>query len=238
VKVKIKGYVSWFGPYQLAEFICFWAKSKPDEHGFPRKADYVHNFGEWLAHGNITPKRKVGDTYSLGGSSRKHTKLAALLQYIHDKKERRISVRIDPYDTWAMDHTLSYIILPMLIQLKEKQHGAPFVDDCDVPVNLQSTNAPPKENEWDTDDNHFKRWDWVLDEMIFAFTAKQNDDWESQFYSGEHDICWKKLEDGNSRMVKGPNNTFTIDKEGRNAFAARMANGFKLFGRYYENLWD
>jgi len=28
------------------------------------------------------------------------------------------------------------------------------------------------------------------------------------------------------------------DREGANAHQERMTNGFKLFGKYYENLWD
>jgi hypothetical protein len=57
----------------------------------------------------------------------------------------------------------------MLKQLKETKHGAPFVDDEDVPEELKSTSAPPKKDDWDVDDNHFKRWDYVMDEMIYAF---------------------------------------------------------------------
>jgi hypothetical protein len=41
--------------------------------------------------------------------------------------------------------------------------------------------AQPKENEWDTDSLHFMRWDWILDEMIWAFEQKVSDDAESQF---------------------------------------------------------
>jgi hypothetical protein len=237
MKVNIKGYTNWFGPYQLAEFICFWSKKKPDEHGFPTKQRYIYNFGEWLTYGSVKPEREVGETYSFGKDTRKQTKLATLLQWLHDKKERKISVRIDRYDTWAMDHTLSFIIVPMLVQLKQKQHGASFVDDCDVPTNLQSTSAPPKENDWDTDDNHFKRWDWVLDEMIFAFDSKLNN-WEEQFYSGEHDIQWKKLENDCSEMIKGPKDTFKINTKGMKIYETRVKNGFRLFGKYYSGLWD
>jgi glutamate-1-semialdehyde aminotransferase len=57
----------------------------------------------------------------------------------------------------------------MLKQLKENKHGAPFTDDEDVPEHLRSTTAEPKENEWDTDSNHFLRWDWIMDEMITGF---------------------------------------------------------------------
>jgi hypothetical protein len=34
--------------------------------------------------------------------------------------------------------------------IKKDKHGAPFVDDEDVPEELKSTSAPPKENEYDT----------------------------------------------------------------------------------------
>ena len=47
--------------------------------------------------------------------------------------ERNIKVHIDPYDTWNMDSTLSHIILPMLIQVRETKHGSPVIDDEDVP---------------------------------------------------------------------------------------------------------
>ena len=57
----------------------------------------------------------------------------------------------------------------MLRQLRETKHGAPYTDDADVPEELRKSAAPPTEHEWDTDDNHFKRWDWILDEMIFSF---------------------------------------------------------------------
>ena len=152
-------------------------------------------------------------------------------------RKRKIKVRIDRYDTWDMDDTLSYIILPMLEQLQKSKQGAPFVDDEDVPENLRSTAASPKENEWDTDDNHFKRWDWILAEMIFAFKSKTTD-WDDQFYSGEWDMVSVKTEDGFTTMEKGPNHTYTVDNEGKRAYHNRMRNGFRLFGKYYENLWD
>jgi hypothetical protein len=56
MKVKIGPYTNWFGPYQLAELLCFWAKEEKNEFGIPRKPDWVHNFGEWLAHGDIEPE--------------------------------------------------------------------------------------------------------------------------------------------------------------------------------------
>jgi hypothetical protein len=140
-----------------------------------------------------------------------------------------------------MYHTLAYIILPMLKQLKETKHGAPYVDDEDVPEHLRSTSAPPKENEYDTDSNHFARWDWVLDEMIFAFDCQvgDNKEWEDQFYTGVSDYIFVKVEGTNvSRLEHGPKHTRKWDKEGYTKFHDRMRNGYRLFGKYYENLWD
>ena len=144
-----------------------------------------------------------------------------------DKCEPKISVRIDKYDTWSMDHTLAPIILPMLKQLKETKHGSPIVIDYDGPEELRSKNAPPVENKYDIDDYHHDRWNWVLDEMIWAFEQKCRDDWESDYYKYEDD----------------PTATFGMklvweDREGRKAHQDRMTNGFKLFGKYYESLWD
>ena len=157
-------------------------------------------------------------------------------------------VKIDRWDTWNMDHTLGRIALPMLKQLKATKHGAPIVDDEDVPDELKSTSAPPKENEWDTDGNHFKRWDWVMDEMIFAFEHKLDDSWQEEFRSGDIDIKWKPVDiKGNEvpkkeakyfEMEKGPNDTYECDYDGIQKVEERIQNGFRLFGKYYQGLWD
>ena len=146
---------------------------------------------------------------------------------LDNRSDQKIKVRIDKWDTWSMDDTLSHIIVPMLKQLNDTKHGSPFVDDEDVPEDLRSTNAPAKENEYDTDDFHHARWDWVMDEMIWAFEQAQDDDWKSAYYKYEED----------------PSGMFGLrlvwsDDEGRKDHQARMTNGFKLFGKYYENLWD
>ena len=147
-----------------------------------------------------------------------------------------------------MDNTLAYIILPMLKQLQATKHGAPFVDDEDVPEKLRSTNADPKENEWDTDSNHFLRWDWIMDEMIFAFECELDDSWQEEFRSGEHDTIWLPVDkDGNEvpeedaklfQMADGPNNTYKCDYEAMKVVETRIQNGFRLFGKYYSGLWD
>jgi hypothetical protein len=168
-----------------------------------------------------------------------------VLDWIHPRIEY---VKIDPWDTWSMDSTLAPIILPMLRQLQATKHGSPNVDDEDVPEHLRSTVAPPKENEWDIDANHHARWDWVLTEMIFAFEMKSRGDWASEFHSGEIDMQWIPVDKDNNpadkkdarwyRMERGPNDTHVYDADGARQVQARISNGFRLFGRYYEALWD
>ena len=151
----------------------------------------------------------------------------ATINRILDKRsDQRVKVKIHNYDTWSMDHTLAPIILPMLKQLQATKHGSPWVDDEDVPEELRSTNAPPKENDYDIDSNHHLRWDWVMGEMIWAFEQKCRDDWEGDYYKYEDD----------------PSATFGLklvweDREGSKAHQERMTNGFRLFGKYFENLW-
>ena len=234
MKVKIGPYKNWFGPYQLAEKLCFWAKEEKDEYGFPQKPDWVHNFGEWLAHGKVEPEPKVGEITKMW-EDRPTTFLYKFLQWIDSKKQRTIKVHIDRWDTWIMDHTLAYIILPMLKQLKERKHGAPYVEMTDRPEHLQCYKEP---EDHEPDKFHHEAWDWAMDEMIFAFESKLDDSWEEQFESGEYDLQWKKLEDGCSEMVRGPNDTKVYDWEGRKKYQERISNGFRLFGKYYEGLWD
>ena len=117
-----------------------------------------------------------------------------------------MKVEIEPHDTWNMDVTLAHIIHPMLIQLKQTRHGAPAVEKGDVPLGMEmSEEAMAKYEELgEVDGKFFVRWDWVLDEMIWAFEQKILDADE------------------------------TVEEE----YYSRMSNGFRLFGKYYEALWD
>lgn len=211
MKVYLSNYRNhWLSPYTILEKIYFWREIGYDEPMIERLSDILNPFC---------------------------VALHKFLDFIHPKIEY---VKIDPWDTWSMDSTLAHIILPMLKQLKASQHGAGWVDDEDVPEELKSTSAPPKENEYDTDDNHFKRWDWVLDEMIFAFTCNIDDSWEDEFRTGKIDMVFVPCEDDPKlrTMEYGPNHTYECDYEGIKKVQARIQNGYRLFGRYYTNLWD
>lgn len=150
-------------------------------------------------------------------------------------KERKISVKIDKWDTWSMDHTLALIIHPMLVQLKETKHGGPYVDNEDVPEELWNTDkfADP----YALDDKYFDRWDYVLDEMIFTFESLTRD-WEGEYFisHGEHEFVDHEDGSGNATLnwIKRPE----VDREGMEAHGDRIKNGLRLFGKYYMALWD
>jgi len=135
--------------------------------------------------------------------------------YTDNGKDQVVEVQIDPWDTWSMDYTLAPIILPMLKQLKETKHGAPNVDWEDVPRELRPSGEElhAYNKNGTTDEHFFERWDWVLDEMIYAFDCKANKD------------------DVFMRFDVG-------DQKGMKAEQKRISNGFRLFGKYYESLWD
>lgn len=169
-------------------------------------------------------------------------KLSDAVQKLYDltinvfiSEERKVKIKLHNYDTWSADNTLSMIIAPVLKQLKETTHGSPFVDDEDVPEALKSTSAPKKVNEYDVDDNHFKRWDYVLDEMIWAFEQSARDDWQSDYYKYKHVTPNKDSKNFSEQLGL---ELMWVDDEGRKEHQQRMSNGFRLFGKYYEALWD
>jgi hypothetical protein len=216
----------WVSPYTILKAVCFWER---DEDRIYNLKDEPNNpYERWVKFLNPIC-----------------TAWMAVLDFVHPRWNY---VKLDEWDTWSFDHTLADIVLPGLKQLRATKHGAPFTDDADVPEYLRSHMAQPKEHEWDTDSLHFMRWDWILDEMIFAFEKKAQDDWTSEFHTGEIDWTWvpvdaagNKVPKGEHRyytMEKGPKDTHVYDAEGAQKVQERITNGFRLFGKYYENLWS
>lgn len=219
MKVKIGPYVDWIGPYQIAEMLMFW-RNKDD--------DRVFKFGSRLA------ENKDGSP----------TRLMKVCEKIYSFKKRKVVIKLDKYDTWNVDSTLSYIIIPLLKQLQQTKHGSPFVDDEDVPEYLRST-AVPNKDDGDVDDNHHLRWKWVLDEMIWAFEQHHPDnDWEKMYQKGTHDVKFipcsfdEKGEPTLFTCQKGSNDTYECDYEGMKRHEERIVRGTTLFGKYYRCLWD
>lgn len=64
-----------------------------------------------------------------------------------DNEPRKVKVHIDDWDAYSADYTLSLIIHPVLLKLKEMNKGHP----ADLTAN---------------------EWDEILDKMIYAFEIK------------------------------------------------------------------
>jgi len=179
--------------------------------------DRCHSIGEWLSN----------------------TKLYNLCEWVHSKKKRKIKVKIHEYDSWNVDDTLSHIIYPLLVQLKENTNSHMNVDDADVPEELGIRSTDAELDDEHTDSNLSKRSDWVFGEMIWAFQQLASDvDWMDQYTTGEIDIKFETGENGNAVMVSGKKHTHKMDWESIKKHQDRINRGTALFGKYFQALWD
>lgn len=149
------------------------------------------------------------DKYRQIGKRLRATKLNDICEWVYSKRKRSVHIRIDNYDVWNVDTSLSMIIFQILIKFKRDQTGHPFVRDEYVPEALQSHNAQPKENEFEWDSLNATRFEYVLEEILYAFRYMTMDD---MFFD-----------------------TITIDMQ--LDCEKRVTNGLKLFGIFYQALW-
>ena len=195
MKINIGPYTSWIGPHQIAEKIFFWV----DRRGIWADDDSHYNRWDYRACD------KLGDWLD-------STWVSKFCNWIDSKNKRKVDIRIDPYDTWSMDHTLALIIHPMLIQLKEKNHGYFSSDPEDVPHIGQDEGT-----DFTNDSQALDRYNWIMDELIWTFDQLVNHEDTLSFYDLEKDM---------------------YDMEGSRKYNDRIANGLRLFGKYYRGLWD
>jgi hypothetical protein len=71
-----------------------------------------------------------------------------------------------------------------------------------------------------------ERWNEILDEMIWAFEQKNKDDWQDNYYGPYKE------------NLNIPGHFEWVDHDGMRKHQERMTAGFKLFGEWYEALWD
>lgn len=216
MKVYIGPYHHWFSPYRWAKQVLRWWYGVNKEPFDLDSYDKVNTVAR-----------------------RKFKWLRAIEEWFDVRYKRKVQVRVDYYDTWGVDSTLAPIILPLLKQLKATKHGSCMVDDDDVPEELKSTSAPPltdeEKNTGHTDNNVHKRWDWVMNEMIWAFEQIDNDDAEHQFHM---DADPSKPSDEPGISFDEAMRRRKFDLEGYKAWQNRKTRGLTLFGKYFEGLWD
>lgn len=148
-------------------------------------------------------------------------------------RKRKVRIKYHNYDTWSLDHTLALIIAPGLQQLKDTNHGFGHVDDEDLPTACLK------------DASGEERWEWIMDEMIWAFEQHGGEDDTAQYYHNRDQLEMVTIpsEDGSRTLSfnhqKDPNKPpYFRDYEGLKKHDERKANGRRLFAKYYESLWD
>lgn len=189
------------------------------------------NIGPYLTYWGVYQiaglLRYVGVTESCQekiGDWLQKTPLSKILLWIDNKRNRKVQVRIDKYDTWNMDKTLPLIIIPMLIQLKKTKHG--------VPASMYD-----EDDAWsqDFDEKAEIKWDNVLSEMIWAFEQTLDDLWSDKYMVnlGKHHF---ENRDGENEIVWDEEPV--IDREGIEIHQKRIDDGLALFAKHYQSLWD
>lgn len=229
MKVYIGPYNHWFCPaHWLKEWVMWW-------YGFGRdRSWHVIERVKYEAHKQREELDDRIDEWWL------YKVLEVVERWVRDHTERKVTVRIDKYDVWNLGDTLVLIALPMLYEFKQQGiDGAPHVDDEDVPEYLRTTAAPALTQD---DENHgradalwHQRWEWVVNEMIWAMEQVNDPDADSQFHT---DIDPKKprMEAGISFKESAKRSKF--DRDGYDKFYERKRNGLRLFGKYLESLWN
>lgn len=166
--------------------------------------------------------------------------------------ERRISVEIEHFDTWGLDHTLALIILPALIQLKNTKQGIPselvsrIGDDMDNNYCFDFI----KEDEHEVFDRLCQKWDEIFDKMIWSFQQLSIDsDYDNKYHHGKAEFEWIKSEHTYTDPITGKTEkTYQMrdknpgshwyDHVGHALHDERIQEGLELFGKYFRNLWD
>ena len=164
-----------------------------------------------------------------------------------NRRARNIKVKVDNYDVWSGDHTIALIVHPLLVKLKEVKQGSACVDLQDVPKHLHPTEEAGPDNGY-IDNTIHDRWDYVLDEMIWAFEQCTYPDLNEEQFDHNCDqleLVSTPLKEGRPaseisfNYQKDPSKPkYWVDIEGKKVHHARINNGLRLFGKYYFGLWD
>lgn len=161
-------------------------------------------------------------------------------QIIDRLSDQTVKVKVHSYDTWSVDSTLATVIAPVLKEFSKDLHGAPIVENEDVPPHLHMPEGWWEE-KWgmngETDPHFFDRWDYVVGEMVWTFETLARD-WEHDFYHDGLIEGMKQYPSNDGIPLHLQLKDFSVDEEGIEQTQERIKNGLRLFSKYYQNLWD
>lgn len=167
------------------------------------------------------------------------------------RSSRKVDIKIDKEDTWGLDTTLSLIILPCLLQLKDTKKGVPaeFAEVGGEDYGYQLSFDFYKETYSESFDKKALEWEEVLDKMIWSFSQIAFDKYSDKYHHGDPKFEWEplkhkimnpitgKLEKVYQMIDTNPNEHW-YDREGHMLHEERIQEGLTLFGKYFRDLWD
>lgn len=130
-------------------------------------------------------------------------------------------------DTWSYFSYNAKVNYEALKWLKKYKHGIPNQVFADIKEQRGYTDEEFNEAQ--------KKWDSILDEMIFAFEMIKKSEYDGtieMFYPSKDDPN-KHCLDGTSFSKKYPDHYLMTKEEDD-----RIKNGMKLFIEHYFSLWD
>jgi hypothetical protein len=139
-----------------------------------------------------------------------------------------------------------------LLQLKATKHGIPseLVDDVGGEDYVSQDSFDfYKETHQESWEIASKRWDEILEKMIWSFRQICIDDYGDLYHHGKIDMDWVESDktfpnpvtgivEPTYQMVDKDPESHWFDAEGHKLHEERIQEGLELFGKYYRSLWD
>lgn len=165
MKVYIGPYITWLGPYQIADMIPFISEERKDKIGNYLSKTWVDRFCNWV-YEKLDRKIKViiHDYDVWNADSTLSLIILPLLKKLKENKQG--SSYVDNED------------VPPELRYDDPKPG---YDD--------NGNWVHRDGNW----VHYK-WEWVLNEIIWAF-EQLNTDWEEQFIISRGEFDWNNDSD-------------------------------------------
>lgn len=161
---------------------------------------------------------------------------------------KKVDIHIDKYDSWNAGHTMAYIILPILIQLRDTSNSIPssFADDG---IGSSQETFEFYKDDKQAFEKSVENWNETLNKMIWSFQQLVHDDYDQLYHHGHAKFEWKELDETvynpmtnkhekTYEMIDTNPNDHWYDVQGHKLHEERIQEGLELFGKYFTNLWD
>jgi hypothetical protein len=171
--------------------------------------------------------------------------------YSKRRSVRKVKIEIEHFDTWSLDHTLALIIYPALLQLKDTKQGVPgeFAEVGGEDYNDQMSFDFYTDTCSEAWKEGVKRWDEILDKMIWSFQQLLSNQYDSLYHHGEAKYDFETTDKTFPNPITGKvEKTFKLvdknpedhwyDHVGHTLHEEKIQEGLTLFGKYYQSLWN